>query len=66
MQIADTVNNALDAMRAAGATLVPFDSSGLIDVGLLAWGGVQPKSSAYETSDTTSRQALSARISSDD
>ncbi len=55
MQIADTVNNALDAMRQAGATLVPFDSSGLIEVGALAWGGVQPKSSAYETSDTTSR-----------
>ena len=58
MQIADAVNNALDAFRAAGATLLPFDSSGLVNVGKLAWGGVQPKSSAYETSDTTARCTL--------
>lgn len=47
-------------MKQAGAILVPFDASGLINVGKLAWGGVQEKSSAYETSDTTARYTLSA------
>lgn len=54
LQIAATVNNALDAMRAAGIDLVPFDSAPLEAVGASAWQGKR-KSSAYETSDTTSR-----------
>ena len=55
VQIANVTNAALDKLRAAGVVMVPFDSTGLINISATAWGGQLPKSSAYETSDTTSR-----------
>ena len=59
VQIANVTNAALDKLRAAGVVMVPFDSTGLINISATAWGGQLPKSSAYETSDTTARCDLS-------
>ena len=61
MQVANVTNAALDKLRAAGVVMVPFDSTGLVNISATAWGGQVPKSSAYETSDTTSRCDLSSK-----
>ena len=55
LQVMDVINNATAKMVAAGAVLVPFDSTILDDASAQAWGGGL-ESYAYEDTDTLARQ----------
>lgn len=63
VQVAGVINSALQALRDAGAVLVPFDSSPFQQLALAAWPGATTKSlmgnldaaSAYESIEVLGR-----------
>ncbi len=57
LQVAEVVNVAIEKMKAAGAILVPFDSSAIDDAQAALWpgySGTDPEA-AYEVGISTSR-----------